>query len=139
MFKKILVAFDGSKHARKAAAMTRELANNMQADVWMLVAYDPLPSYLGKPNMQAAIDSRLNQAEAQMNDAIQEIGKISGKLSREIMEGPASEAILKVAEVRDIELIIMGTRGLGSLKGLLIGSTSQKVLSHANCPVLLAR
>jgi nucleotide-binding universal stress UspA family protein len=139
MFKKILVAFDGSKHARKAAAMARELANNMQADVWMLVAYDPLPSYLGKPNMQAAIDSRLNQAEAQMNDAIQEIGKISGKLSREIMEGPASEAILKVAEARDIELIIMGTRGLGSLKGLLIGSTSQKVLSHANCPVLLAR
>jgi nucleotide-binding universal stress UspA family protein len=139
MFTKILVAFDGSDHARKAAAMARELANTMQADVWMVVAYDPLPSYLGKPNMQTAIDSRLNQAEAQMEDAIHEIGKISGKLTKEIIEGPASDAILNVAEVRDIDLIIMGTRGLGSLKGLLIGSTSQKVLSHAQCPVLLAR
>jgi nucleotide-binding universal stress UspA family protein len=139
MFKKILVAFDGSDHARKAVAMARELANNMQSDVWIVVAYDPLPSYLGKPNMQAAIDSRLDQAKAQMEDAIREMGKISGKLTREVIEGPASEAILNVAEVRNIELIVMGTRGLGSLKGLLIGSTSQKVLSHAECPVLLAR
>jgi nucleotide-binding universal stress UspA family protein len=139
MFKKILVAFDGSDHAHKAAAIAKDLANNMHADVWVVVAYDPLPGYLGKPNIQAAIDSRLNQAGAQMQDALQAIGKISGKLTREIMEGPASEAILNVAEVRDIDLIIMGTRGLGSLKGLLIGSTSQKVLSHAPCPVLLAR
>ncbi|MFZ2095614.1 MAG: universal stress protein [Anaerolineales bacterium] len=139
MFKKILVAFDGSEHARKAAAIAGEFANMMEADIWVVVAYDPLPSYLGKPNIQAAIDSRLDEAEAHMKDAIQDIGEISGSIIKEILEGPASEAILNVAEVREIELIIMGTRGLGSLKGLLIGSTGQKVLSHALCPVLLAK
>jgi nucleotide-binding universal stress UspA family protein len=139
MFKKILVAFDGSDHARKAATIAGELATTMKADIWVVVAYDPLPSYLGKPNIQAAIDSRVEQAKDHMKDAIQEIGGISGSMTKEIIEGPASEAILNVADVRKIDLIIMGTRGLGSLKGLLIGSTSQKVLSHAQCPVLLAR
>jgi nucleotide-binding universal stress UspA family protein len=105
----------------------------------VVIAYDTLPSFLGKPNLQAAIDSRLEQAEAKMEEAVQEIGEFSGKITREIMEGPASEAILNVAEVRNIELIVMGTRGMGSLKGLLIGSTSQKVLSHAQCPILLAK
>jgi nucleotide-binding universal stress UspA family protein len=111
----------------------------MEADIWVVVAEDPLPSYLGKPNVQAAIDSRLDEAEAHMKDANQNIGGISGSIIKEILGGPASEAILSVADVRKIELIIMGTRGLGSLRGLLIGSTSQKVLSHALCPVLLAR
>ena len=139
MFTKILVAYDGSDHARKAAAIARELATKLHSDVWLVVAYDPLPSYLGKPNVQAVIDSRMDHAEAQMKEAVKAIGNIPGKVTREVLEGPASEAILDVAGVRKIELIIMGTRGLGSLKGLLIGSTSQKVLSHALCPVLLAR
>ena len=139
MFTKILIAYDGSDHARKAADIARELANKLQADVCVVVAYEPLPSYLGKPNIQAVIDSRMDHAEAKMKEAIEAIGNITGKVTREVLEGPASEAILDVAEVQKIELIIMGTRGLGSLKGLLIGSTSQKVLSHALCPVLLAR
>jgi nucleotide-binding universal stress UspA family protein len=139
MFKKTLLAFDGSDHARKAAKIAGELANSMQADLWVVFAYDPLPNYLGKPNMQAAMDSRLDKAEEEMNDAIHEIGTISGKITKEILEGPAAEAILNVADVREIELIVMGTRGHGRLEGLLIGSHSQKVVSHALCPVLLVR
>lgn len=61
------------------------------------------------------------------------------RLETDVLEGPAAEAILRVAEVRKVDLIVMGTRGLGQLKGLLLGSQSQKVLAHAPCPVLLAR
>ncbi len=139
MFNKILVAFDGSEHAHKAANMAGELANAMKADLWVVVAYDPLPPYLGKPLMQAAIDSRLDQAEVQMKEAINEIGKVSGTLTKEILEGPAAEAILSVAAVRGIELIIMGVSGLGRLAGLLVESQSPKVVSYALCPVLLIR
>jgi nucleotide-binding universal stress UspA family protein len=139
MFKRILIAYDGSEHARKAAKMAGELANQMQADIWIVSAYDPLPGYLGKPNMQAAIDARLDKAKETMAEAVKDIGEIKGILTKEIMEGPATQAILNVAEVRGIDLIIMGTRGLGSFEGLLIGSHSQKVVSHAKCPVLLVR
>jgi nucleotide-binding universal stress UspA family protein len=139
MFEKILIAYDGSDHAKKAAKIAGELANKMQSDLWVVVAYDPLPSYLGKPNIQSAIDVRLDKAEAEMDEAIHEIGKISGKLTREILEGPAAEAILNVAETRAINLIVMGTRGHSRIEGLLIGSHSQKVASHAQCPVLVVR
>jgi nucleotide-binding universal stress UspA family protein len=139
MYKRILIAYDGSEHAKKAAKIAGELANNMQADIWVVIAYDPLPGYLGKPNMQDAIDARMNKAQENMAEATKEIGHITGKLTQEIMEGPATEAILNVAEVRTIDLIIMGSRGLGRLEGALIGSHSQKVVSHAKCPVLLVR
>jgi nucleotide-binding universal stress UspA family protein len=139
MFKRILIAYDGSEHARKAAKVAGELANKMHADLWVVIAYDPLPGYLGKPNMQDAIDARLDVVQEETAGAIKAIGTIKGKLTKEIIEGPATDAILNVAEVREIELIIMGSRGLGRLEGLLIGSHSQKVVSHAKCPVLLVR
>jgi nucleotide-binding universal stress UspA family protein len=139
MFNKILLAFDGSDHARKAAKIAGELASRMNADLWVVVAYDPIPNYLGKPNMQAAIDTRLDKAQEIMEDAIHEIGAFAGNLTREILEGPAAEAIFNVAETRGIELIVMGTRGHSRIEGLLIGSHSQKVVSHAHCPVLLVR
>jgi nucleotide-binding universal stress UspA family protein len=139
MFNKILIAYDGSDHAKKAAKIAGELANKMQADLWVVIAYDPLPSYLGKPNIQNAINARMVKAEAEMDQAIREIGKIHGKLTREIIEGPAAEAILNVAATRGIDLIVMGTRGHSRIEGLLIGSHSQKVASHAHCPVLVVR
>lgn len=60
-------------------------------------------------------------------------------MHQEVLEGPPAEAILNVANVREIDLIVMGTRGLGRLAGALLGSQSQKVVAHASCPVLLAR
>lgn len=78
-------------------------------------------------------------AEQILNGALTEVGELPGKLVKEILEGPVAEAVLRVAEVRDNDLIIMGTRGLGRLAGALLGSQSQKVVAHANCPVLLVR
>jgi nucleotide-binding universal stress UspA family protein len=55
------------------------------------------------------------------------------------LRGFSAEAILIVAETRNVDLIIMGARGLGRLASLLVGSQSQKVVAHASCPVLLVR
>jgi nucleotide-binding universal stress UspA family protein len=57
----------------------------------------------------------------------------------EVLEGPPADAILRVAEARNVDLIVMGARGLGSLGSLLLGSVSQKVLAHATCPVMIVR
>jgi nucleotide-binding universal stress UspA family protein len=46
---------------------------------------------------------------------------------------------VQVATTRKSELIVMGSRGLGRLEGALLGSNSQKVVSHAPCPVLIVR
>jgi nucleotide-binding universal stress UspA family protein len=139
MIRNILVALDGSEHALKAAGIAKEMAICLQADLWVVVAYDPLPSYLGDPVLQEAITTRLSQSEEILQSGLQEIGQIPGAVKTEILEGPPAEAILSVAETRGVDLIIMGTRGLGMLAGLLVGSQSQKVVAHAHCPVLLVR
>jgi len=139
VFKNILVAVDGSEHALKAARIAGDFGRQMQADLRVVTAFDPVPSYLGEPNLQNAIDERFEQARQVLAEALAQIGEIPGELKTEILEGPAAEAILGVVEVRGNDLIIMGTRGLGRLTGLLMGSQSQKVVSHAPCPVLLVR
>jgi nucleotide-binding universal stress UspA family protein len=139
MFKNILVAVDGSEHALKAARMAGEFARQMQADLRVVTAYEPVPTYLGEPNLQNALNERFSEANQVLDEALKQIGEIPGELKTEILEGPPAEAILAVVEARSNDLIIMGTRGLGRLQGLLLGSQSQKVVSHATCPVLLVR
>ena len=139
MFKNILVAVDGSEHALKAARIAGDFARKMNAVLRVVTAYDPVPTYLGEPNLQQALNERFALAQQVLDYAVQEIGEIPTMLETEMLEGPAAEAILAVVDVRENDLIIMGTRGFGRLKGLLLGSQSQKVLAHAPCPVLLVR
>jgi len=140
MFKNILIAIDGSEHAFKAARIAGEIANTMGSEtLWVVVAFDPVPGYLGQPLMQEAIDERVKQTDAILNKGLEEIGKISGTLKTEVLAGPPAEAVLSVAGTRQVDLIVMGTRGLGRLAGALVGSQSQKVVAHAHCPVLLVR
>lgn len=140
MFDKILLAVDGSDHAKHAARKAAELARTLKPKEFrIVVVYDLIPVYLGEPNIQFALDSRKAVAEEVLEDAMAEVGEIPSELHTEILEGDAAEAIINVANTRKSDLIVMGSRGLGRLVGLLVGSTSQKVVAHANCPVLIVR
>jgi nucleotide-binding universal stress UspA family protein len=139
MFENILLAFDGSPHSVRAAQTAAEIARCHPGLLRIVVTYDRIPAYLGEPNMQVIITAQLEDAETQMKKAQEIVGEIPGELSTEILEGPTAEAILQIAETRKCDLIVMGSRGLGSLAGLLLGSQSQKVVSHATCPVLIVR
>jgi len=139
MFKNILLAIDGSEHALKAAQLAGEMARLTQANLWVITTFEPIPAYLGEPNLNQVITARTLVAEEILKNALEQVGKVPGELKTEVLEGPAAEAILNVARVREIDLIVMGTRGLGRLAGALLGSQSQKVTAHAICPVLLAR
>lgn len=140
MFDRILLAVDGSDHALHAARMAADMARGMKPkELRIVVAYDTIPMYLGEPNMQFAIDRRKTEAEEILNAAIKEIGQVPSEIHTEIIEGSPAEAIITVAETRKSEIIVMGSRGLGRLAELVLGSTSQKVVAHAHCPVLIVR
>lgn len=139
MFKNILTAVDGSDHSISAARLAGQMARGMNTKLWVITIFDPIPSYLGDENMQAIAAANISNAEQILRAALGEIGEIPTKVETEILEGPVAEAILRVAATREIDLIVMGTRGLGRLAGALLGSQSQKVVSHAPCPVLLVK
>jgi nucleotide-binding universal stress UspA family protein len=140
MFDKVLLAVDGSEHALHAAQKAAELARAVNAkEVHIVVAYDPIPPYLGEPNLQIAINSRKGEAENILEEAVKEFGDTPSKIHTHIIEGNTAEVLIEMASTRKSDVIVMGSRGLGRLAGLLLGSTSQKVVAHAPCPVLIVR
>lgn len=140
MFDKILLAVDGSDHALHAARTAAEMVRTMKPKEFrVVVSYDNIPVYLGEPNLQFAIDNRKKEAEETLRSALKEIGQLPCEVHTELLEGDPASAIIEVAKTRGSDIIVMGSRGLGRLAGLLLGSTSQKVVAHAPCPVLIVR
>ncbi|MCX6081501.1 MAG: universal stress protein [Chloroflexi bacterium] len=140
MFGNILLAVDGSEHALHTAKMAGELARTMKAEtVRVVVVYNNIPSYLGEPNMQTILDKRLHDANIILEAALKALGEIPGEIHTELIEGTPAEAVIEIATIRKADVIVMGSRGMSSLAGLLLGSTSQKVVAHAPCPVLVMR
>ncbi len=140
MFDRIMLAVDGSEHGQRAAQTAADLARAVKAKNLRIVAvYDAVPTYLGEPNLSKAIAARSTAAEKVLDMAEEIIGLVPAQLHREVLEGPVAEAILEVASTRNSDIIVMGSRGLGRIEGALLGSNSQKVVSHAPCPVLIVR
>jgi nucleotide-binding universal stress UspA family protein len=137
MFKNILVGVDGSEKALKAASVAGEMARCMGASLWVVVCYESIPKHLGEPYLQQTISGRMDQSQEILAPALEVVGVIPGNLQTEVLEGSPAETILSVAEACSVDLIVMGTRGLGRVAGAILGSQSQKVVSNALCPVLL--
>ena len=133
---KILVAYDGSDGARRALARVAALARH--EDVVSIVAVAegiPLFGYassLPSPEQEEARQDQLVEAARLLS----EHGLRSSLVKR---TGDPATAILDVAREEDVDLIVMGTRGMSTVGRWLIGSVSSKVLHHAHCSVLVAR
>ena len=139
MFKNILVAFDGSEYARRAARIAGELAHPHAAvEVWIVCAMDPIPKELGEPYADKLIIERTREGTELLQQAKKLIG---GKVTihEELLFGSPAESIMQVASSQACDLIIMGTRGVGGLRGLLLGSQIQKVISLSSIPVLAVK
>ena len=140
MFEEILLAVDGSESALHAARTAASLSNAMNSKTLrVVVAYEPIPPYLGEPNLQQAINARLSQSQEILDKAVEAMGPVSAEVHADSVEGNPAEVIIEVARTRNIDLIVVGARGLSRLAELLLGSTSQKVVAHAPCPVLIVR
>lgn len=140
MFDNILLAVDGSDHSMRAACQAGELARALKSQiVRIVVAFEPIPDYFGEPNMQQAIDARLQEANAILQKAQAALGETPFEVHTELIEGSPAEAIIEIARTRTSAVIIMGSRGLSGIAEMMLGSTSHKVVSHAPCPVLIVR
>jgi nucleotide-binding universal stress UspA family protein len=140
MFDNILLAVDGSEHGLHAARVAGDLARATSAQTLrMIVVYDPLPANLGEPNLSQAIAARQQEAQDIVDQTTKEVGEIPGEVHTEIIEGQIADKIVDVATIRNSDVIVMGSRGRTGLASALLGSNSQKVVSHAPCPVLIVR
>jgi nucleotide-binding universal stress UspA family protein len=141
MFKNILVPVDGSGHALRALDVACDLAQKYGATLRLVHAYPPIAadSLAGYGDIEPIIARCTQAGEAVLAQAAERAKGCAQEITTELREAPDAEAILEEADVHHCDLIVMGTRGLGRLSGLLLGSVSQKVVQHAKVPVLLVR
>jgi nucleotide-binding universal stress UspA family protein len=147
MFKKILLCSDGSDHALHATRAAAEIAEKFGAQLVSLSVYDPsslVAAYIGVPggSLETTTDSAcyanetLDAVEKETSKILTE-HPIHYEARREF--GHPVERIIAVAEDEKVDLIVLGSRGLGGFERFLLGSVSEGVLRHAHCPVLILR
>ena len=127
---KILVAIDGSESAEKALEYAVQLAKKHKAKVTLLnVGESKLFGF--KPKVVREVGEHV------LSDAA---AKVKGlKLNKQLEFGNPAETIIEVAEKGNYDLIVVGSRGLSSVKRFFLGSVSDDVSHHAKCSVLIVR
>jgi len=139
MFGKILLAVDGSSDAQEAAEYARNLALRDGAQVIVVHAFEPVPAYIGEPQESRVAADHVNEGQRIAQQTAKGLQEAGLEVIVEVLEGPAARAILSVAEVRQPDLIVMGSRGHGDLTSLLLGSVSHRVLAHTQAPVMIVK
>ena len=137
MFKNILLAFDGSDCSNKALVYAGNLAEQYGAALWLIHVFPHTSDLLGYEDFEKLFARRKSAGQSVLDDALQKLDKSGLKVRTELLEGPEADSILKTAESSQADLIVMGTRGFGAVKGLLLGSVSRKVIHYAACPVMV--
>jgi len=158
--KNILVPVDGSKHADKAVKLAADLAAKYGAKLTLLhiLLHGRLPDDIrklsdkaGKPEPGMAVGAGyvepsepaevLEDIGDKLLDRAEKAAKDEGATDIDRLKtgGIAAEEILENADKINADLIVMGSRGLGGLKGLLAGSVSYKVQNLAKCSVITVK
>jgi nucleotide-binding universal stress UspA family protein len=139
MFQKILLAYDGSTHSQRAVRVAQDLALKYGALIRIVYAFHPIPTILGSPTLEDLMQRETAQGNEIAEQAAELLRAAGLDPHIEVLEGPPADAILRVAQVRQADLIVMGSRGLGNAAALFLGSVSYKVLQDATCPVLIVK
>lgn len=139
MYKKILVAVDGSDISFRALTNAEVLAKGMKSELLILHVTDDAPK--ATQHRTLGITSSLEEKDdSEMMYAIKK-HLLESPVPFKIKEtsGHAATVILETAEAENCDTIVMGSRGLGNITKLFIGSVSSDVISNAHIPVVIVK
>ncbi|MFY9580220.1 MAG: universal stress protein [Gaiellaceae bacterium] len=137
--KRILIAVDGSDGSGVAVQEGLKLADAFQASVTFVSVTKATLPVLGDPYYQRAISDGIHRAQAALTEAMSVAEETGVVADYELLEGDAAEQVVGLGRRRGVDLIVAGSRGLGSIKGALLGSVSSAIVRHSDCPVLVAK
>lgn len=153
MYSKILVAFDGSEASKHALDHAVSIADIMKAEVHIISVVPrvmmpvfPDEGFAAAPvtaaqdmsdyqeRMKTVYGKSLEEAERDIKNHYPEL-----KVETKLMEGRPSATIVDEAENNDVDLIVIGSRGLGGITGWILGSTSRRIVESCTKPVLVVK
>lgn len=137
---KIVVGYDGSLDSKKALKLAVDIAGAIHADIDLLSVVDLPPLgivYMG--DIVSAYTETKRKRECAIQDGKAEAKEMGASVTGILLEGSASDEIMKYARAQKASMIIVGTRGLGGFKRLLLGSTAQALATYSDISVLVVK
>lgn len=132
---KVVVGIDGSPDSKKALAWAETYATRTGADITLVTAWQWPTSY-GVPLAWDQYDPSVD-AQKVLEKAMAELSLPRERVHPRVVQGPAAEVLARAS--RDADLLVVGTRGHGSLAGAILGSVSSHCVHHAHCAVVVVR
>lgn len=140
MYTKILLATDGSENARRAADEAAGIAGEFSSHVILVYIINTPPSQSRMAKANFDVHSLLEEdARSEIRGTMDVFDKEGLPYTLKVAIGDPAAEIIEIAGKERADLIVIGSRGLGTIKGVLMGSVSQKVAQHASCPVLIVK
>jgi nucleotide-binding universal stress UspA family protein len=142
--KKMLLATDGSEEAELATRAAVELADSTGSELHV-VYVEPLPDFMknghGTPGFDRELYEMIEEGARETLRKLTWRVKVAGGTVAEahLRMGAVAEEIVSLAGESGVDLIIVGSRGLGNIRRTLAGSVSESVFRHAHCPVMVVR
>ena len=140
MISKILIAVDGSDYSKKALEFACQMADKFESALHIVhvpqgTVADRVMVLGGAAVMLHASREDIEKAGTQVMQGAREIAEksVKGKITTELRGGDPASEIVASAEEHGVDCIVIGSRGLGDLGGLLLGSVSHKVNNSAPC------
>lgn len=146
--RRVLIAVDGSEDALAAARFYAALPVDASTVVELVGVVDPprMPRTapaLVTPALQQAVAAALAERRASIDQGLAraeaEIVRTRPRVERSTPTGSPADEIVSAAKAHGADLVVLGARGLGPIQRLFIGSVSDRVLHHAECPVLVVK
>lgn len=141
MYKKILVAFDGSDGSKKAFRAALDLAIHNGRALSVVSVVEDLPRYAEEAI--GDVDEALEQAQRHFDFLIEELERRAKandvQVTRHVLPGHAVEVVVDLAEKEKVDLIVLGGLGHSRILRRLAGGTGSQITYHAPCSVLVVR
>ncbi|WP_071026323.1 universal stress protein [Peptoniphilus raoultii] len=140
---KILVPIDGSKSSKASLKKAEELGKKLDADLLVLTVTPEASIFEQYPtNFAYALEvdkANTERAKHILKEAEEELSSYPHKVETFFTTGNPAAQICKFADEKEVELIVMGNRGLGAFSRTLLGSVSNKVINQSKASVLVVK
>ena len=137
MPEKVLLATDGSKDAALAARAAADACEGTGAELHVVHVWFNVPTARLRPFMRAELKKLGKEL---LEEGVKSVEEAGGHVTEtHLIEGRAADEILDLAERIGADLLVIGSRGLGPVGRIALGSVSEAVIHHSRCPVLVLR
>lgn len=141
--RKIMLPFDGSENALRAGHYAVSLARDESPALVHLVTVNPDPVVYGEAalylDLRKLAELQREHSEQSLKPAEELLSRAGVSYRKEILTGDVARTIVEHAEDLGCDVIVMGTRGMGALTSLILGSTAMKVVHLTKLPVTLIK